>query len=361
MLTTSFQFRQEVVSPPGNSNQIHTSRPSPSRSFPKIYDETTPPNEPVVLQSSRHEPKPRTSPLNDKTLLQESPLASRPYLSDKSNLQDARAHQSFPSSQSEEMFSKRDISVMTRDTRDYRRRDYDVTRQGPPSVDNHDASLPRHQRHHSEPVAGRGSVDPSRLQPAEKPQVTNSKPTEYSDPKPQHGTGSEELRAEEKGGKVAFRTPVIDATLTDDRRRAADSRPGMNAADQDFGKQKPQQAQKQDANSVSTLVFHYERMEDSARLGGNIVRPGTAVPRSSTNRSTPLEAGQTKVVSPINHSQSISILQIDRPNTAIGMRPSVSSAAQSQARHAPPAPPIDLTSKLELISFPGLSLKIIRH
>lgn len=324
---------------------MHTSRPSPSYAPSKIQDDVPRTNETIILPLGKLDSRSHVSPPADKAPLQEStPPTSRQHLGDKSNNQDSKPQQPVASA-----LTAMESHAVTGD----KDRNYGGMRPTPlVPVDNRGGTHSRHQRYPSEGDTMRRGGKPSpRSQPAESPQSSNpqisvepnSKPTEYAEP--------------EHDAKIAFRLPAVDSTISVNRRHNRPE-PQLTTAvtPHDAGIRQAQHQPGQNGKGVPNLVSHFERMGEEARVGSTIIRPGTAIPRTDAMQPPVHEApSQFRVVAPvIGHSHSVSYPQIDRPSTAIGIRPSVSSMSQSQSRHTQlDSSKMDRVNKSEFHSFPG--------
>lgn len=306
-------------------------------------------NDTTPLQPNKVDSRSRISPHAAKVPLQEStPPASRQYLSDKSNSQDHRVHQTV-----QPVVPPTTVAEGSGIILEHKQHAYDEARSRyPPTADN--SRYSRHQRYHSEGEVPRRSGKPSpRSQRLEDPHSLNPQQAQLVESKTGTSppfTTTTEPRPDTKPPNIAFRTPAVDnAVPVDKKQNILESQPN---APPGSGTQTFQPSRRADANGVTTLVSHYERMEEAARVGGTIARPGTAAPRVDIGRPTVHERSPKSnvAVSSISHSQSASIPQIDRPNTAIGIRSSVSSATQSFQLASSRT---NRASRIDTTSYPG--------
>lgn len=354
------ETRQDLLLPSNSSKPIQTPRASPRHISGKVQDDTPPQNHAILAHPGKQDLKSRTPPFISNTPLQEfTPPAPRQHLSDRSSHQENRIHPPVPPVQPQPETNL--LSEYYNASRNHKHRDLDPTRVVlPASTDNHGFPLPRHQRHHSETETGHRELNPSpRSQPVESPHIMDPQLTESSGLKSksdQKNTKVEDPSIDARAVNIAFRTPVVEVASTVDKNQPAeDPHSDKTFAAQESADHRVQQRRKQSAQGVSTLVSHYEQLEATAHLGGTIVRPGTTVPRASTTRSVIPEAlsSQTRTgVHPVVYSQSSSAPQIDRPNTAIGIRPSVSSTSQSQSRNTHVTSIKQERARFEPVPFP---------
>ncbi|KAF9453208.1 hypothetical protein P691DRAFT_719982 [Macrolepiota fuliginosa MF-IS2] len=344
--------RQDLTLPSATPKSAHTPRVSPSYPPVKILDTTIANSDTTMLQPNKSEPRPRISPHTDKLTLQEStPPESRQYLSDKSNNQDHRSQQAIHLAMPPPMIVESN-SVKP----EQKQRDHDDGHSlFPPIVENTTHS--RHQRNYREGDIHRNGRPPPRSQPREDVHALDQQQTPSAEPKsetPPLFTASAEAKSDPKPPSVLFRMPGTDnAVAIDKKHHRPEPHSKAPVTHQVSVPQSQQSSRRPDDSGIGAPVSHHERMEEAARTGGAIVRPGTAVPRMDAGRPT-IHEPPPQFTPPISHSQSMSVPQVHRPSTAIGIRPSVSSAPQSHTQILQSiSSKVDRASNADTPFFPG--------
>lgn len=177
----------------------------------------------------------------------------------------------------------------------------------------------RHQRYASENDVDRRVGKSFRYQ-SEGLSTSNSQ--QVQEPKQRTKPSLAEPNNKEGDEKIAFRLPI-------DAPAIGTESPDRNLQQPAFepqltmGSKLPNQKQQGHLVTMSSSAPQIEYMTSTALVGGTIVRPGTAVPRSgSTLPSDDTLPHVRAVVPPISSSQSQSVSRphIDRPGTALGIR-----------------------------------------
>jgi hypothetical protein len=211
----------------------------------------------------------------------------------------------------------------------------------------------RHQRYASENDVDRRGGKPFKY-PSEGLSTSHSQ--QVQQPKQRTNPSFANFNNKEGDEKVAFRLPIdapaIGTGSPDGKPRNLVSEPQLMIGPmlQDHQQQGHHVVM---PSSVPSAGF----MTSAAPIGSVIVRPGTAVPRSSVTQPPDDTLPYLRaVVPPIGYSQSQSVSRppIDRPGTAIGIRQSVSTTSQSLARGTQPVTSKPgSNNKADSMSFPG--------